>query len=172
VANCPLAGPLIQMDGILWYKFVQHPSLLQQLLDTGDAEIINVHSWHSFYYVSPALTLVVAIQNTGHLLWGIGPKGDGPNELGKALERLRGRFLGLRLQFDHSSPTCAPVHIYPSYERPPPFDMLSPHPVIFDGQRYPTGIHLYHAFKVSSPCSPYWKKSHLGHISSCQTGQR
>jgi len=61
-----------KMDEALFYKFKQHPDLMQELLDTGEAELIEDSDKDSF--------------------WGIGPDGQGRNELGKALERLRGRL--------------------------------------------------------------------------------
>ncbi|THU94582.1 DUF1768-domain-containing protein [Dendrothele bispora CBS 962.96] len=58
-----------KMDITLSHKFRQHPDLLQELLDTGDAELIEDSDKDAF--------------------WGIGADRQGRNELGKALERLR-----------------------------------------------------------------------------------
>jgi len=69
-----------KMDEALFYKFTQHPVLKQELLETGDAELIEDSDKDSF--------------------WGIGPVGQGRNELGKALERLR-THLRLRYDNDH-----------------------------------------------------------------------
>ncbi|KAK1231542.1 hypothetical protein PQX77_005334 [Marasmius sp. AFHP31] len=55
-------------------KFTQHPDLKQELLSTGNAELIEDSDKDAF--------------------WGVGPDGRGRNELGKALEWLRARFRG------------------------------------------------------------------------------
>ncbi|KAI5120713.1 hypothetical protein M0805_007674 [Coniferiporia weirii] len=60
------------MDTALWHKFNQHPDLKQDLLGTGDAELIEDSDKDSF--------------------WGVGANRQGRNELGKALERLRAKF--------------------------------------------------------------------------------
>ncbi|KDQ52777.1 hypothetical protein JAAARDRAFT_40058 [Jaapia argillacea MUCL 33604] len=57
------------MDETLWHKFNQHEDLKQELLSTGDAELIEDSDKDSF--------------------WGVGADRKGRNELGKALERLR-----------------------------------------------------------------------------------
>jgi len=64
------------MEDVLYLKFRQHPNLRTLLLRTGLAEIIYTDD------------------NT---YWGDGQMGDGANELGKALIRLRER---LRLEGD------------------------------------------------------------------------
>jgi len=64
-----------KMDITLWYKFTQHDDLRDELLATGDAKLIEDSDKDSF--------------------WGIGADGQGRNELGKALERLRDK---LRMQ--------------------------------------------------------------------------
>jgi len=61
-----------KMDETLRLKFEQHPNLRQELLDTGDAELIEDSDKDSF--------------------WGIGADRKGRNELGKALERLRSQL--------------------------------------------------------------------------------
>lgn len=53
----------------LYAKFTQNPDLKKSLLGTGDREIIEDSPYDSF--------------------WGCGPKGDGQNQLGKLLMRLR-----------------------------------------------------------------------------------
>jgi len=58
-----------KMEETLWRKFTQHPDLREQLLSTGNAELIFDASRDSF--------------------WGVGEDGRGRNEFGKALERLR-----------------------------------------------------------------------------------
>jgi ribA/ribD-fused uncharacterized protein len=63
-----------KMDETIYHKFTQHPELMQELLDTGNAELIEDSDKDSF--------------------WGIGADGRGRNELGKALERLRAQFRG------------------------------------------------------------------------------
>ncbi|KAJ3557060.1 hypothetical protein NM688_g1677 [Phlebia brevispora] len=60
------------MDTILEAKFTQHPSLRVLLLSTGDREIVEASPVDSF--------------------WGTGEDGQGRNELGKALTRLREKF--------------------------------------------------------------------------------
>ncbi|KAF9002456.1 hypothetical protein BDQ17DRAFT_1168524, partial [Cyathus striatus] len=61
-----------KMDETLWHKFTQHEDLKEELLDTGDAELVENSDTDSF--------------------WGVGPDGNGRNELGKALERLRAKL--------------------------------------------------------------------------------
>ncbi|KAJ7196834.1 hypothetical protein GGX14DRAFT_472937 [Mycena pura] len=62
------------MDEVLLKKFTQHSRLTQLLLSTGDAELIENSPQDSF--------------------WGIGADGQGRNELGKALQRLRSKLQG------------------------------------------------------------------------------
>ncbi|KAJ3820842.1 hypothetical protein EV361DRAFT_937044, partial [Lentinula raphanica] len=61
-----------KMDEALYHKFTQHPDLMQELLATGNAELVEDSDKDAF--------------------WGIGADGRGRNELGKALERLRELF--------------------------------------------------------------------------------
>lgn len=73
------------MDVALWHKFTQHQDLKNELLATGDAELvevgINTRSW---------IDLLICVQDSDKdAFWGVGPDGNGRNELGKALERLR-----------------------------------------------------------------------------------
>ncbi|KAF8626736.1 hypothetical protein AX17_006501 [Amanita inopinata Kibby_2008] len=60
------------MEDVLYMKFAQHDSLRRSLLDTGQAPLV---------YSDP---------NDGY--WGEGPVGQGTNELGKALVRVRDRL--------------------------------------------------------------------------------
>ncbi|KAK7455104.1 hypothetical protein VKT23_010975 [Stygiomarasmius scandens] len=61
-----------KMDIVLYHKFTQHKALRKELLDTGDAELIEDSKVDSF--------------------WGIGADKSGRNELGKALMRLRAQL--------------------------------------------------------------------------------
>ncbi|KAJ3732656.1 hypothetical protein DFJ43DRAFT_1154051 [Lentinula guzmanii] len=61
-----------KMDVTLYHKFTQHPDLMNELLATGNAELVEDSDKDAF--------------------WGIGADGRGRNELGKALERLREQF--------------------------------------------------------------------------------
>ncbi|EPS93926.1 hypothetical protein FOMPIDRAFT_1020329 [Fomitopsis schrenkii] len=60
------------MDDILYAKFTQHPDLKASLLATGNRELVEDSPVDSF--------------------WGCGRDGQGRNELGKALMRLRDRL--------------------------------------------------------------------------------
>jgi len=62
-----------KMDETLWHKFNQHSGLREELLATGDAELVEDSDKDSF--------------------WGVGADRKGRNELGKALERLREKLL-------------------------------------------------------------------------------
>lgn len=57
------------MDVALWHKFTQNTHLKDELLSTGDAELVEDSDKDAF--------------------WGVGPDGKGGNQLGKALQRLR-----------------------------------------------------------------------------------
>ena len=59
------------MEDVLYLKFKQHPSLRTLLLHTGLADIIYADD---------------------NDYWGEGPLGEGANELGKALIRVRERL--------------------------------------------------------------------------------
>ncbi|KAL1724538.1 hypothetical protein EV715DRAFT_269037 [Schizophyllum commune] len=63
-----------KMEKALWYKFTQHLDLWQELVNTGDAELVENSPYDWF--------------------WGIGQDGKGRNELGKALMRLRKELVG------------------------------------------------------------------------------
>ncbi|GJE87519.1 DUF1768-domain-containing protein [Phanerochaete sordida] len=60
------------MDEVLYAKFTQHPHLRQLLLGTEDLPLQFCHQQDNF--------------------WGDGPLGQGANQLGKALERVRERL--------------------------------------------------------------------------------
>lgn len=62
----------MQMDEILYHKFTQHRDLREELFQTYPAELIGNSPKDSF--------------------WGVGADGNGSNELGKALVRLRTRL--------------------------------------------------------------------------------
>ncbi|KAH8996599.1 hypothetical protein EDB92DRAFT_1840829 [Lactarius akahatsu] len=61
------------MDMVLHAKFTQHDDLRKRLLGTGNRELIE--------------------DSPDDVFWGIGRSGEGRNELGKALMRLRGQLL-------------------------------------------------------------------------------
>lgn len=63
------------MDMVLHAKFIQHDDLRQKLLGTGNRELIE--------------------DSPDDVFWGIGRSGEGRNELGKALMRLRARLLAM-----------------------------------------------------------------------------
>ncbi|KAI0300495.1 hypothetical protein B0F90DRAFT_1629754 [Multifurca ochricompacta] len=60
------------MDTVLYEKFTQHRDLQEKLLSTGNRELVE--------------------DSPDDIFWGIGRDGQGRNELGKALMRLRGRL--------------------------------------------------------------------------------
>ncbi|KAI0715567.1 DUF1768-domain-containing protein [Fomitopsis betulina] len=60
------------MDDILYAKFTQHPELEEALLGTGNRKLVEDSRIDSF--------------------WGCGSDGQGRNELGKALMRLRNKL--------------------------------------------------------------------------------
>ncbi|KAK7031154.1 hypothetical protein VNI00_013569 [Paramarasmius palmivorus] len=64
----------LEMDVALYHKFTQHHDLKQELLGTGDAELVEDSDKDAF--------------------WGVGQDRRGRNELGKALERLRSQLRG------------------------------------------------------------------------------
>jgi hypothetical protein len=63
---------VLQMEDVLYIKFKQHPSLRTLLLRTGLADIVYADANDSY--------------------WGHGPLGEGANELGKALMRVRDKL--------------------------------------------------------------------------------
>jgi ribA/ribD-fused uncharacterized protein len=60
------------MDEVLYQKFRQHSDLRSLLLNTGNSELIYAEVTDPF--------------------WGEGPSGQGANELGRALMRVRDRL--------------------------------------------------------------------------------
>lgn len=60
------------MEDVLYIKFKQHPSLRTLLLRTGLADVVYADANDSY--------------------WGHGPLGEGANELGKALMRVRDKL--------------------------------------------------------------------------------
>jgi len=60
------------MKEVLYYKALQNPEFAQDLIDTGDRQIIEASPWDRF--------------------WGEGKDRDGQNMLGKLLEELRDRL--------------------------------------------------------------------------------
>ncbi|KAF8183440.1 hypothetical protein BJ912DRAFT_551949 [Pholiota molesta] len=63
-----------KMDETLFHKFTQHADLRDELLATGDAELVEDSDKDAF--------------------WGVGADRRGRNELGKCLERLRSKLRG------------------------------------------------------------------------------
>ncbi|KAH8118817.1 DUF1768-domain-containing protein [Phellopilus nigrolimitatus] len=63
---------LDKMEDVLYRKFMQHPDLRDLLLNTGVADLVYAEAADSF--------------------WGEGPLGQGANELGRALVRVRERL--------------------------------------------------------------------------------
>jgi len=76
------------MDETLWHKFTQHSDLKEELLSTGDAELVEVCDLTK----QSCLTLMVFQDSDKDAFWGVGSDRRGRNELGKALERLRTRL--------------------------------------------------------------------------------
>ncbi|KAJ3515130.1 hypothetical protein NLJ89_g1944 [Agrocybe chaxingu] len=83
-----------KMDETLFHKFTQHRDLLDELLATGDAELIEDSDKDAF--------------------WGVGADRKGRNELGKCLERLRATLRGNYCHkkpkfqnFDYCGKNCA-----------------------------------------------------------------
>jgi predicted NAD-dependent protein-ADP-ribosyltransferase YbiA (DUF1768 family) len=76
------------MDETLWHKFTQHSDLKEELLSTGDAELVEVCDLTK----QICLTLMAPQDSDKDAFWGVGSDRRGRNELGKALERLRTRL--------------------------------------------------------------------------------
>ncbi|KAI6167259.1 hypothetical protein EDD17DRAFT_1687056 [Pisolithus thermaeus] len=70
------------MDVALWHKFTQNTHLKDELLSTGDAELVEDSDKDAF--------------------WGVGPDGNGGNQLGKALQRLRTKLRDANTANGHS----------------------------------------------------------------------
>ena len=60
------------MEEVLYLKFKQHPDLRSLLMNTGTADVIYSEANDAY--------------------WGEGPTGQGTNELGKAIVRVRERL--------------------------------------------------------------------------------
>ncbi|KAJ7110252.1 hypothetical protein C8R43DRAFT_166136 [Mycena crocata] len=127
---------IAKMEIALWHKFNQNLSIKKQLLETGDAQIIN-HTQNGF--------------------WGVGKNLTGGNELGKVLERVRA---GLRNSTSYAEPTVAATstpqrsqkrnRILFHPRRKDKYYFLTnafPHPVKYGGKEYPTSQHLFQALK-------------------------
>ena len=79
------------MDETLFHKFTQHAALRDELLATGDAELVEV----SPQSLIPVRTIADQLQDSDKdAFWGVGADRRGRNELGKCLERLRSRLRG------------------------------------------------------------------------------
>ena len=63
------------MDEVLIAKFTQNPSLKEQLLDTGDVELIEGNTWHDNYWGNCTCSKCSGI--------------IGRNQLGKTLMNIR-----------------------------------------------------------------------------------
>jgi len=78
------------MEMVLGLKFTQHAKLRKLLLNTGDAELVEVviilylHSIHDCDQGHPS-----SQDSPRDWFWGVGADRTGSNELGKALMRLR-----------------------------------------------------------------------------------
>ncbi|KAJ7475443.1 hypothetical protein B0H11DRAFT_2033640 [Mycena galericulata] len=117
---------IAMMDVALAHKFAQHRELQEELILTGDAELVEDSAEDAF--------------------WGVGKDGAGRNELGKALERLRSQMRARAT--DESRYAHRPRILF--YEQGRPYywlTNLSPHPVAYEGKMYPTAEHLFQAFK-------------------------
>ena len=75
------------MDGILEAKFRQHRRARDLLLATGSVELIEASPVRAFEDPDSRQHNDPSAQVDS--FWGAGPSGDGRNELGKALMRLR-----------------------------------------------------------------------------------
>jgi len=68
------------MEEVVRAKFSQNPALLQKLLDTGDAQLIEGNRWHDRY-------------------WGVDlTTGEGENHLGRILMKIRAELGGAAYQ--------------------------------------------------------------------------
>lgn len=79
------------MDETLFHKFTQHAALRDELLATGDAELIEVRPIFLIF----VWILTDKLQDSDKdAFWGVGADRRGRNELGKCLERLRSKLRG------------------------------------------------------------------------------
>ncbi|KAJ6541805.1 hypothetical protein B0H19DRAFT_1174732 [Mycena capillaripes] len=115
---------IAMMEIALEHKFTQHQDLKQELLRTGDAELVENSAEDPF--------------------WGVGKDGKGQNELGKALERLRAK---IRSTEDTGKSKRAVISFYDHKNPYYCFTNLSAHPIAYNGEMYPTSDHLFQAFK-------------------------
>ena len=119
------------MDEVLYLKFQQHAELRSLLLGTHPAELIYVESSDVF--------------------WGDGA-GDGMNELGNSLMRVRERFKVLNDTHDTDKKAkgvgaVAPTVRFNGYGEYSGLLFLSPHTVFYEDALYPTALHLFEALK-------------------------
>ncbi|KAJ7604668.1 hypothetical protein DFH06DRAFT_274695 [Mycena polygramma] len=122
---------LSRIELAMWHKFSQYPDLKMLLLGTGDAEFVY--------------------STTGDF-WGVGKDGNGRNEYGKMLERLRGIISAQDAATSNPAPQPMParqrVFVYPyRKDQYHGLSTRSPHPVEYSGKLYPTCEHLFQAFK-------------------------
>ncbi|GJE95736.1 NADAR family protein [Phanerochaete sordida] len=138
------------MEEVVLLKFMQHPFLRQQLLGTNGQTLVFDCPTDAF--------------------WGCGPDGQGQNELGNILTRVRERFRADRallepVRMQHSSqapsspPSCdgtlrAPILFTTDPEYYGEFHPTSPHAITYRGKFYSTAEHLYHAWKFFDTESP------------------
>lgn len=80
------------METVLKLKFTQHQDLKQMLLNTGDAELVEVCQYHHPSTCRVHHFFKKKKDSPRDWFWGIGADGTGNNELGKALMRLRGEL--------------------------------------------------------------------------------
>jgi predicted NAD-dependent protein-ADP-ribosyltransferase YbiA (DUF1768 family) len=82
------------METVLQLKFSQHESLKQELIQTLDAELIEVGlTTLSFLSYDPSDRDLASKDSDKDSFWGVGRDRKGQNELGKALMRLRAVYL-------------------------------------------------------------------------------
>lgn len=75
---------------VLQRKFDQHPELKEDLLDTGEKELILVCDQRIILSLSSQHYILQASKDD---LWGAGDDGTGENNFGKALMILRSQIL-------------------------------------------------------------------------------
>ncbi|KAG8854083.1 hypothetical protein FRB96_007789 [Tulasnella sp. 330] len=83
------------MDMVLYLKFTQHKSLKKELVRTGDAMLIEVERPKNQFYLSQRSNQFYRILQDAGVnddFWGNGADGNGQNQLGLALMRLRDRL--------------------------------------------------------------------------------
>ncbi|KAF8991533.1 hypothetical protein BDQ17DRAFT_1254835 [Cyathus striatus] len=128
-----IAVRLQMMDEVLWHKFSQHLDLRDELLGTGNADLVE--------------------DSPKDWFWGIGKDGKGRNELGKALERLRST-----LKLITSETTQIPQSILSKQTNPDiyfgskhspyyGFTSFAPISITYAGNQYLTAEHLFQSLK-------------------------